>query len=633
MNQSMLTQALVYLGAAVVFVPLAKRLGLGSVLGYLLAGIVIGPAVLGLVGQEGQDVMHVAEFGVVIMLFLIGLELEPSLLWKLRTPILGLGGLQVVGTTLALGGGAYALGVPPAPALAIGMTLAMSSTAIVLQTLNEKGLMPTAAGQRTFSVLLFQDIAVIPILALLPLLATYPVAGTDADTHPTLVAELPAGLRALATLAAVGAVVVLGRFGMRPIFHAIARTGLREVFIASALLLVGGVAVLMEAVGLSPALGAFVAGVVLANSEYKHELESDIDPFKGLLLGLFFMSVGAAIDFGLILANPWRILGLVGAVMALKALVLAVLGRRFGLGTDQNLLFSLGLSQVGEFAFVLLSFSLQNGVLDGPTAGLLTAVVALTMALTPVLFVVTERVLLPRVGTPRQPPKPADAIEERNAVIVAGFGRFGNIVGRFLRANGIGTTVLDFDSDRVDILRKIGIRVYYGDASRYDLLRSAGAQEARVLVVALETQEKTQALVETARKHFPHLRVLVRADDRADAYEFMEAGVTGVYRETLDSSLRMGVDALRLMGHRAYHAERAARLFRRHDEQALTELAAVRHDRRQYFSTARRRIQEMEELLRSDETDRWLRDIEEGWDAESLRREANLPPEVPGADR
>ena len=622
MTQSILLQAVVYLAAGVVFVPLAKRLGLGSVLGYLLAGMTIGPAGLGLVGAEGQDIMHVAEFGVVIMLFLVGLELEPSLLWKLRTPILGLGGLQVALSAVVLGALTLLLGLPWPAALATGLILAMSSTAIVLQTLNEKGLMPSTAGQSAFSVLLFQDIAVIPILAVLPLLATYPAAGGTA-AHASLLDGLPGWLRGLAVLGAVGAVVVLGRFGMRPVFRAIARTDLREVFIAAALLLVGGVALLMETVGLSPALGAFVAGVVLANSEYKHELESDIDPFKGLLLGLFFVSVGASIGFGLIAGNTGTVAGVGGAMMVVKALVLWSLGKRFRLGTDQNLLFALSLAQVGEFAFVLLSFSVQNGILDAPTSGLLTAAVAITMALTPVLFLINERFLLPRIGTRETPKPPADAIDEKNEVIVAGFGRFGNIVGRFLRANDVGTTVLDFDSDRVDILRKIGLKVYYGDASRYDLLRAAGAAEARLLVIALDSPEKSLELVETARKHFPHLQLLVRANDRDDAYDLLDAGLPHVYRETLDTSLRMGVDALRLLGHRAYHAERSARLFRRHDEQALTELAAVRHDRRQYFSTARRRIRELEQLLRSDETDRWLRDIEEGWDAESLRKEAN----------
>ena len=626
MSESVLMQALVYLAAGVVFVPIAKRLGLGSVLGYLIAGMVIGPAVLGLVGEEGQDVMHVAEFGVVIMLFLIGLELEPDLLWKLRVPIIGLGGLQVLVTLLLIGGLAMLAGLPWQAALAVGMILSMSSTAIVLQTMNEKGLMQAASGQSTFSVLLFQDIAVIPILAILPLLATYPVASSgEAVAHGSWLADLPGWLHTLAVLGAVAVVVMLGRFVMRPVFHAIARTGLREVFIASALLLVGGVALLMESVGLSPALGAFVAGVVLANSEYKHELESDIDPFRGLLLGLFFISVGASIDFSLIADNPLLVTGIVIGVMALKALVLAVLGRRFKLSTDQNLIFALALSQVGEFAFVLLSFTLQNGILDARTAGLLTAVVAISMALTPFVFVVNEKFLLPRIGTSNKEVKEPDHIEEKNPVIIAGFDRFGNVVGRFLRASGINTTVLDFDSDRVDVLRKIGIKVYYGDASRYDLLKSAGAEDAKLIIIALDTPEKSLALIETIKKHFPHLKILIRAQDRDDAYEFMDAGIEHVYRETLDASLRTGVDAMRLLGLRAYHAERSARLFRRHDEEALTELASVRHDQKEYFSTARRRIRDLERLISSDETDRWLREVEEGWDADSLRKEANQP--------
>ncbi|GAA4417850.1 monovalent cation:proton antiporter-2 (CPA2) family protein [Nibrella viscosa] len=624
MSRTVLLQAIIYLASGVVFVPLAKRLGLGSVLGYLLAGVAIGPAVLGLVGAEGQDIMHFAEFGVVIMLFLIGLELEPELLWKLRIPILGLGGLQVLLTTLLIGGLAMLAGLAWQPALALGMILSMSSTAIVLQTMNEKGLMQTSTGQSTFSVLLFQDIAVIPILALLPLLATYPITSlTDDHGHDSLVDGLPGWSRMLVVLAAVLTVVFLGRVVMRPVFQIIARTGLREVFIATALLLVVGVAVLMETVGLSPALGSFVAGVVLANSEYKHELESDIDPFKGLLLGLFFISVGASIDFGLILANPGLIAAIVVGMMLAKATVLALLGHRFKLSTDQNLTFALALCQVGEFAFVLLSFALQNGILPAQLVSLLTASVAISMALTPLVFLANEKLLLPRIGTRQTPEKQADHIDEHHPVIIAGFGRFGNIVGRFLRANKIGTTVLDFDSDRVDTLRRIGIKVYYGDASRYDLLRSAGAEHAKLIIVALETPEKSKALVDTVQKHFPHLEILVKAHDRDDAYDFMDSGVGHIYRETIDTSLRMGVDAMKLLGIRAYHSQRAARLFLKHDDKALADLAAVRHDRKQYFSTARRRIQELEQLIGSDENDRWLQEVEEGWDPESLREEAN----------
>lgn len=622
MSHLVLEQAIIYLAAGVVFVPIAKRLGLGSVLGYLIAGMVIGPAVLGLIGEEGKGVMHVAEFGVVIMLFLVGLELEPELLWKLRVPVVGLGGLQVLLTSLVVGGGAILVGLPWQEALAIGMVMAMSSTAIVLQTMTEKGLIQTPAGQSTFSVLLFQDIAVIPILAILPLLATFPIehSGEGAESK-SMLSGLPSWVQPLAVVGAVLIVVLLGRFVMRPVFRTIARTGLREVFIASAFLLVGGVAWLMESVGLSPALGAFVSGVVLANSEYKHELESDISPFRGLLLGLFFISVGASVDFSLILDNPLLIVGLVLGMMTIKAIVLGVLGNRFKLAKDQNLIFALGLSQVGEFAFVLLSFTQQNGILNDYTAGVLTAVVAISMALTPILFLLTEKVLLPRLTRSLQPEKEADQIEEKNPVIIAGFDNFNNVVGRFLRANGVGTTVLDFDADRVEILRKIGLKVYYGDASRYDLLHSAGAHEAKIIVIALESAHKSLELVKTVKKHFPNLTIFVRAHDRGDAYDFLGAGVEHIYRETLDTSLRTGVDVMRLLGGRAYYAERSARLFRRHDEDALQEQAGVRGDRSQYFDTTRRRIKELEELIRSDETDRWLREVDEGWDNESLRKE------------
>lgn len=507
----------------------------------------------------------------------------------------------------------------------------MSSTAIVLQTYKEQNQLGTPAGQGTFSVLLFQDIAVIPILAVLPLLAMQPAATSEAAADHNLLASAPGWLRALALVLAVAGVVVLGKYGMRPIFRLVARSGLREVFIATALLLVGGVALLMELVGLSPALGAFVAGVVLATSEYKHEIESDIDPFKGLLLGLFFMSVGAAIDFGLIRENPLLIGGAVVAIMLVKTVVLLVLGQRFTGNRAQNVTLALGLSQIGEFAFVLLSFTSQNGILDQRITSIATAVVAISMALTPLVFLLNERVIQPRLGPSAAPEREADAIEEKNPVIIAGFGRYGNIVGRFLRANDIGTTVLDFDADRVETLRQLGLRVYYGDASRYDLLHAAGASQAKVIIIALDSSERALELVELVRRHFPHLRILVRAHDRPDAYEFIEAGLTDVYRETVDSSLRLGVDALRLLGVRAYHAQRAARTFLRHDELALRELATVRKDRKTYFSAARQHIQELEQLLHFDADNEQLREVDEGWDNESLRQEAPPAPSASAA--
>lgn len=621
-EQSFYFTAMVYLAAAVICVPLSKKIGLGSVLGYLLAGIIIGPAFLGLAGDDQQDLMHIAEFGVVMMLFVVGLELEPDLLWKLRSSILGMGGLQVLLSSIVLGAAAVMCGLVWQAALAVGLILSMSSTAIVIQTLNEKGLMKSAAGRSAFSVLLFQDIAVIPMLAVLPLLATY--AGTPSDTEVahTWVAGKPGWLQTLIVLGTVGSITIAGKYLIRHLFRIIAQTHLREVFTASTLLLVVGIAELMTFVGLSPALGTFLAGVVLADSEYRHELESDIEPFKGLLLGLFFVAVGSSIDFNLVVKQPGQILGLVALLMVLKIGVLSLVGRFFKLGLDQNVLLALALSQTGEFAFVLLSFSLENGVLRADQVSILVAVVALSMAFTPILMIINERLVQPYLGTRRvETEREADNVDERHPVIIAGFGRYGNIVGRFLRANNVKTTILDIDSDRVDVLRKLGFNVYYGDATRQELLMAAGAQQAKLLIVALGDTEKTLQMVATCKKHFPNLRLLVRAYDRPDTYDLLDAGMLHIYRETLDSSLRMGVDALRLLGQRHYKAKRAARTFLKYDEAAMKRLAAVRHDNKEYFVSAKEFIYELENIIRNDLNQANFKK-DEGWDEESMIAEA-----------
>lgn len=617
---SVLQQALVYLAAAVVAVPIAKRLGLGSVLGYLLAGVAIGPFGLGLVGTEGEDVMHFAEFGVVMMLFLVGLELQPALLWRMRGPIVGLGGLQVGLTTAAITGILIALGWSWQAALAVGLTLALSSTAIVLQSLDEKGLMPTEAGQRSFAVLLFQDIAVIPILALLPLLALHDAHG-DGHAAKTWTDGLAPWAAGLVVIGAVAAVVLLGRYLVRPALRTIARTELRELFTAAALLLVAGIALLMMRVGLSPALGTFLAGVVLADSEYRHELESDIEPFKGLLLGLFFIAVGCAIDFGMIADRPGEIAVWVLGLIAIKLVVLATLARLFGLGVDQGLIFTVALAQGGEFAFVLFSFATQNGVLTSEQTAPLIAVVALSMAATPLMLRINESLILPRVGTREADERPADAMDESAPVILAGFGRFGHIVGRLLRANGVEVTVLDRDSDHVDLLRRLGLRVFYGDAARPDLLRAAGADDARLLIVAVDDPDSVLAIVRSAKKHFPHLRILARARGRSHAYELLDE-VDDVYRETLDSSLRVGIDALRALGQRGHRATRAARRFRAVDESELRELAKIRGDRERYISRAREMIHGLEQCMLAD-IDRARAEADDGWDTRSLTDEAN----------
>jgi monovalent cation:proton antiporter-2 (CPA2) family protein len=611
-------QAFVYLTAAVIAVPIAKRLGLGSVLGYLLAGIAIGPFGLHLIGEEGQDVMHFAEFGVVMMLFVIGLELQPKLLWRLRGPILGLGGLQV-GVTAAVGTAiGLMFGLAWQYALSVGIIFALSSTAIVLQTLNEKGLMKTEAGQSSFAVLLFQDIAVIPILALLPLLATIEMAGAADGSHGhTWVDSLSPLLKTGVVLGSVAAIIILGRYLTRPLFRFIAQTKLREVFTAAALLLVIGIAILMSNVGLSPALGTFLAGVVLATSEYRHELEGDIEPFKGLLLGLFFIAVGASIDFGMIAAQPVRIAGLVLLLIVGKFLLLLVLGRVFKLRFDQNMLFAVSLAQGGEFAFVLFSFATQNGVLSTELGNPLVAVVALSMAFTPLIMLLNEKLILPHFGTKEISEKPADTIDEENPVIIAGFGDFGSVIGRLLRANNVNTTVLDADSNHVELLRKLGMKVFYGDASRHDLLHAAGAEKARLLILALGESEKILEIVQTAKKHFPQLTILARATGRIHAYELLDAGVDYVYRDSLDTSLRLGIDTLKLLGFRSYQAYRASRLFRRQDEDALRLLSGMRHDRKAYLSRAREAIKDLEETILNElESEDETRDM--GWDTTSL---------------
>ena len=522
-------QTFIYLLAAVVSVPIAKRMGLGSVLGYLIAGACIGPSVLGLVNEQtGADhVEHVGEFGVVVMLFLIGLELRPARLWEMRASVLGMGGLQVAVTAAAVLLVATVFRNDWRTGLAAGLVLAMSSTAIVLQSLGEKGMLKTPGGEACFAVLLFQDLSVIPILAVLPLLAMETV-GTG-GAHPD---GGPPWLQALKTLGAVAAVVVGGRFALRPVFRYIAKTGLREMFTATALLLVVGIALLMQTRGLSPALGTFLAGVVLADSEYRHQLEADLEPFKGLLLGLFFISVGAGIDFRFVAAHAGVVLALVAGLLLIKFGVLLTLGKAFRLGPDDRYLLAFGLAQGGEFAFVLIKFCVasEHRVLADPAASALTATVALSMAAAPLLLVANDLLARRRsarrnaaltTGEQRAP----DAVEARDqgGVILAGFGRIGTVVGRLLRSNDVPLTVLENDADWVDAIREFGLKTYYGDALREDLLVSAGVQRAKLFIVAIDDHDKSLQLVDLLRADFPHLTILARAVDRIHAYELIRA--------------------------------------------------------------------------------------------------------------
>jgi monovalent cation:proton antiporter-2 (CPA2) family protein len=612
-TQGLLFQAFIYLLAAVATVPIAKQLGLGSVLGYLLAGVIIGPHLLGLVGNGGGGVMHVAEFGVVMMLFLVGLELRPNLLWRLRGPIMGTGGAQVVLTTLVVAGLASALGLQIQPALAIGMIFSASSTAIALQTLNEKGLLNSKGGQTSFSVLLFQDLAVIPILAILPLLAV-----TGAVTSPTAAhgGDAAPWQRALLVVSVVAAIIAGGRFLVRPVFRYLASIRLHEIFTAAGLLLVVGIALAMEKVGLSPALGTFLAGVVLAESEYRHELEADIEPFKGLLLGLFFVSVGASIDLPLVKSQPLVVVGLVFGLLAVKFLVLLGIGKITNLEKSQNFTFAFALAQGGEFAFVLTSFAVQNQVLDQRIGNLLVATVALSMVMSPFLFMINERFVQPLFSS-QLPDREADEIDEKdNPVILAGFGRFGHIVGRVLNLQGIKTTVLDVDAEQVELVRKLGVKVFYGDASRLELLHAAGASMAKLMIIGINDEEKSLLIVDTVQKHFPNLKILARAAGRDHAYRLLRHGVEHIYRETLGSSLDLSVAALRILGVRAYEAHRVAKAFRDYDEQTVRDLAQYSEDESQLLAQAKERIRSLNELFEKER--HRTRQPDAGWDPPSV---------------
>jgi len=572
-------QAFIYLGAAVVAVPLAKRLGLGSVLGYLIAGVIIGP-VVGLVGEETETLKHFAEFGVVMMLFLVGLELEPRLLWSMRQRLIGLGGLQVSLTTGAFMVIALMFDIEWRIGLTIGLILALSSTAIVLQTLKEKGLTRSEGGRAAFSVLLFQDIAVIPMLALIPLLelpelvqVTSSIASQVAESNPQLdlVSGLPNWVYTIVVLGAIATVVLGGYYLSRPLFRFVAQSGLREVFTATALMLVIGIAALMNLVGLSPALGTFLAGVVLANSEFRHELEANIEPFKGLLLGLFFITVGAGINFE-VLTTDWLLIGAItAAVILVNATIGHALAKMFGIHFSNRWLVSLGLAQAGEFGFVLLAFSVQNQVLPDDIAQLLGIVVALSMFFTPVLFIFFEKIVEPRFEK-RQAQREEDVIDEKGTVLIAGMGRFGQIVNRFLVANGIHTIVLDHDAKLVENLRNLNIKGYFGDATRPQLLETAGIDEVDLFVIAIDDRERAVGLVEHLKRHHPHVALLVRAFDQIHYYQLKQAGAEFIVKETYHSALDLACEALTRLGFNSHRAGQLKNTFIRTEDETSDDM-------------------------------------------------------------
>ena len=588
--EGFLLLASLYLGAAVLVVPLAVRFGLGSVLGYLAAGILLGP-LLNLVGGETKDLQHFAEFGVVMMLFLIGLELEPKALWAMRHKLIGMGGAQVIATTLAVAAALIWLGLTWQMALTLGMLVSLSSTAIVLQTLNEKNLMRTAGGRASFSVLLTQDIAVVPMLALIPLLVSTHSAGLTAETFGiadaaapkivegaaqplmSLVQSLPGWSVTLLTLAVVMGIVLAGHFLTRPVFRFVHASRLPEMSTFISLLMVLGIAFLMTMVGLSPALGTFLAGVVLANSEFRHQLEADIQPFKGLLMGLFFMTVGVGIDIDALRAQPLMILGLTLGLIAVKSGVLLAVALLFRIKGKDRWLFTLGMAQAGEFGFLIVSFALKQTILSAPVAQIALLVISLSMLLTPVLFITYER--LARRLASRTPEQAPDEINETGRVIIAGIGRFGQVVNRLIRHSGISTVVLDADMATIDTMRRFGVKGFFGDPARPELLEAAGLATASVLVVAVDDQAKANMIVAFARKSRPDLHIVARARDRVHVYELYQAGANDIVRETFDSSIRAGRYVLENMGFSDYEAAKLSQAYFKVDRAAMRDLAEV----------------------------------------------------------
>ena len=584
-----LINSFIYLSAAVIAVPVSKAVGLGSIIGYLAAGIAIGPWGLGLV-TDVQEILHFAEFGVVLMLFLVGLELEPRRLWSLRRPIFGWGSAQVLGCALVLAAAGVLVGVDWKTSLVAGLGLALSSTAIALQVLGERNQLPTSSGQSAFSILLFQDVAAIPILALLPLLgAAY------ASNEPS--APVNAAQEAIKIIAVIAGIVLGGRLLLRPVLRWIARSNTPEIFTAAALLLVVGIAALMQLVGLSMALGAFLAGVLLAESEYRRELETDIEPFKGLLLGLFFIAVGMSIDFGVLLQSPLRMAAVVLAFLGLKALVIYSLGRMMKLPFQELPVFALLLAQGGEFAFVVFQAAAGARVFPPETASLLIGAVAVSMLVSPLILLAIDKLLLPRYANCGVAKLDEISEQQEAPIIIAGFGRYGQIVARMLLAQGIPCTVLDHDAEMIDAARKFGYRVFYGDASRLDLLRTAGAAKAKILVLAVDDVDQSLEIVDLAKAHFPQLEIVARARDVTHWNKLRDKGVTLVQRELFESSLRSAQSVLELLGQTPDAASQTAQRFRQHNLELFEKLHPHYRDQAKLIAVVKEGRAQLEEQM------------------------------------
>ena len=601
MDIKLLTITFVFLMAGCLIVPLAQRFRLGSVLGYLIAGIAIAPLARTVIGVDAEGIMHFAEIGVIMMMFLIGMELEPAVLWRLRKSIIGLGGLQVTLTSAALLAVGLAMGQTWQASLAIGMALSLSSTALVMQMLNERNLTHTLVGETSFSVLLFQDIAVIPILIIIPLLAVGTGGAVHAESH-SLIAHWPVWLQPLAVVAVIAGVILAGRYLSRYVFLAIAKANLREVFTAISLAIVIGVTILMELIGMSPALGAFIAGVVLASSQYRRTIETDIEPFKGLLLGLFFISVGMGMDFSVLMKHPLAMIGAVLGLMTVKGLILYLLGTRFGVTGAQGIGLAIGLAQGGEFAFVLLQLIGGLNIIDAEAQKFLILLVALSIGFTPILVALFSRFVMPRFVS-QLPDRDFDIIDETNPVIIAGFGRFGQVVGRFLLSQGVSVTVLEKNPDQVETVARFGFKAYFGDATRMDLLRSAGIHEARMLIVAVDDADAAVDIVRQAKEHYPRLLVYARARNRRHAYDLHKAGVDAYHREMLDASLALAREARVALGRDAAEVERKAAKFLAHDIQTLKKSFEFFESEPELINFAKLSREELERILREDKQD------------------------------
>lgn len=622
MENNILLAVFVLLAATVALVPLAKAAGLGTVLGYLAAGVLIGPYGLKLV-SDSETIRHVSEFGVVMMLFLIGLELQPRELWRMRRSILGLGLTQLVGTALVIGGGVVLMGFGWRAGIIIGLTMAMSSTAIAMQSVAQRSITKSPTGRATLAVLLVQDVAVIPILAAIPLLATSgPAIDVAAQEAVEAIANPIDWGITLSLVAAFIATILAGRYLIRPVMRFVAETGVREAFTALGLALVIGAALAVQAVGLSPALGAFMGGVLLADSEYRHELESDLEPFKGLLLGLFFISVGMSIAFSVVVTQPLMVVGLVVALVAIKIAVLFGITSAFRMPPSERLMVSLLLSQAGEFGFVILQFAGNVGGLHGEMVQILTVVVALSMATTPFLILAFDKLMAPRLAD--DPSRHAEELPGTHKVIVLGYGRFGQIVTRMLRAQGFEMTLIDDDPTQIALVKRFGVKVFYGDGSRLDILRAAGAAQADLIVIAVAGRERILAIAELIRRHFPNVAIAARAVDRSHAHDLIQAGVPVFERETFRSAVALGAKALVSLGYSESRAGHLAAAFERHDIDLLEQSYELRHDQDAYVGFIRRSSELLDAVMqadkaRADATDKasWLGDIDADDDAET----------------